>query len=115
MVILFYFLVATLIIVEIYQFQIYELWIKLKELSKKEKEVFNKYAKENIGAVSLSCIVMSYYLGLTLVGLFSSQWPFFLTLLLLGFIPKKRKWWRIVDMILSIMLLLAILVCKFHI
>jgi len=55
-----------------------------------------------------------FYLFLCIVGLMSSQWILFGALLLLGLIPKKWITWRYIDGTLSIVILLFILLNKYH-
>lgn len=48
------------------------------------------------------------------IGLFSSQWPMFVLLFLLVLIPKKFVWWVKVDALISFLILLFILINKYH-
>ena len=54
------------------------------------------------------------YLTWSFIGLFSSQWPIFLFLLLMGLIPKYYIWWRWIDSFLSFVGLLFILLNAYH-
>lgn len=56
------------------------------------------------------------YLCLNIIGLFTSQWPFFLLLIILGIIiPKRWKAIIVLDAVLSLIVVLAIAINKFHI
>lgn len=54
------------------------------------------------------------YLILCFIGLISSQWIGFIALIVLSLIPKRWLTWRIIDSILGIVILLFILLNKYH-
>jgi hypothetical protein len=58
--------------------------------------------------------LMLGYLAFTALGLFSSQWLLFLLLITISFIPFKNLYLMKLDALISIMLLLSIILNKFH-
>lgn len=48
------------------------------------------------------------------VGLFTFQWPIFLGFILISFIPKKFVWFRWLDSLLSLIVLLFVVLNAFH-
>lgn len=54
------------------------------------------------------------YFILLLIGIVTSQWPVFVLIILLGFIPKSNKFIIIVDSFITMLLVLFIILNKFH-
>ena len=81
---------------------------KLKE-SINDKEV-GDWPKETRGPIALSGI----YITLTIIGLFTFQWYAFVLILLLSAIPKKAAWYLRVDAFLTILIILFVVINKFH-
>lgn len=48
------------------------------------------------------------------VGIFTFQWPLFLLIFALGFIPKTETWMRAIDAFITILILLFILLNAYH-
>ncbi len=59
-------------------------------------------------------IVGAFYWLACLVGLMSSQWVAFAAISVLALVPKRWLWWRYIDTVLSILLLLFIVLNKYH-
>lgn len=59
-------------------------------------------------------VFMLCYIAWTLIGLLSSQWIIFLSLLALGLIPKGMVVWRWIDSVISLALLIFMLLNVFH-
>lgn len=59
-------------------------------------------------------ILSAFYWVLCLVGLMSSQWLPFVAIIILALVPKRWLWWRYIDTVLSILLLLFIMLNKYH-
>jgi hypothetical protein len=59
-------------------------------------------------------IVGAFYWIVCLVGLMSSQWVAFVAIIVLSLVPKRWLWWRYIDTVLSILLLLFIVLNKYH-
>lgn len=81
----------------------------LKSLSNKEIPV-DKWPSS---LKHLSFLEMLYLLW-CIVGLFSSQWIIFLVLIAISFIPKLTKPVMCIDGLVSFMLLMLMLINKFH-
>lgn len=62
-------------------------------------------------------VVNVLYFLTCVIGLISSQWACFLLILALCFIPKRYLTWRIIDGVISILILLFVILnkCHFHI
>ena len=69
--------------------------------------------KDNDNYTNLSFLMLGYFLW-AIVGLFSSQWILFLVLIVLSIIPTKHIVLRWIDSLLSLLILLFILINKFH-
>lgn len=63
---------------------------------------------------ALFSVLGLYYFTYCLVGLMSSQWVLFAVLLFISFIPKPKLWLRYLDTIISVMILIFILLNKYH-
>lgn len=72
---------------------------KTEELSKTQK--------------TFSMLMLMYAVWL-FVGFFSSQYLFFIALFILSFIPKKNIYVRWIDAFLSLILLILIIINKYH-
>lgn len=59
-------------------------------------------------------ILGAFYWVVCLVGLMSSQWLGFAAIIILAIVPKRWLWWRYIDTVLSILLLLFIILNKYH-
>jgi|SRR5215217_6172302 len=55
-----------------------------------------------------------FYRFWIVIGFFSSQWLLFLTLILLGIYPKKAVWSYRIDAIVSFIILILIVLNKYH-
>lgn len=87
-----------------------------KEYKKQEKEYgFGKVPcsvmNKNLVALNIANFVYAIFM---FIGLMSSQWLSFSIVILLAFIPKKWLWWRYVDGIITIIILLFAIINKFH-
>lgn len=59
-------------------------------------------------------VVNVLYFLTCVIGLISSQWACFLLILALCFIPKRYLTWRIIDDVISILILLFVILNKYH-
>lgn len=59
-------------------------------------------------------ILGAFYWIVCLAGLMSTQWLAFATIIALALVPKRWLWWRYIDTVLSILLLLYIILNKYH-
>lgn len=57
---------------------------------------------------------MLIYSLFSFIGLFSSQWLLFIPLIILGFIPRKWKVWVFIDALISLILIVFIILNKYH-
>ena len=114
--IIFYFLVSTMIIVEFINIKYSNYFIEVNKL-KNDKEGLNIFLRDNsIETILLSLINILYFI-LVLAGLFSQQWMLFLILFFLALITSKVrhiKWIRVLDSSICILILLFIVLNKFH-
>lgn len=55
-----------------------------------------------------------FYIVWTIIGLFSFQWPLFLSMFCLGFFPKKHFILRLIDSLITIILLLFLIINAYH-
>lgn len=79
----------------------------------------NKYRDlsnvQNMSATFATYYVVNVLYFLTcVIGLISSQWACFLLILALCFIPKRYLTWRIIDGVISILILLFVILNKYH-
>lgn len=98
------------------------LWEFINITNVKETHRFTKTIKQLKGKPfddyssnqkNYSFLVLGYIFW-TLIGLFSSQWIVFLTLLVLAFIPKKWIAIRFIDSLISFWLLLFVILNVYH-
>lgn len=59
-------------------------------------------------------VVNVLYFLTCVIGLISSQWACFLLILALCFIPKRYLTWRIIEGVISILILLFVILNKYH-
>lgn len=59
-------------------------------------------------------VVNVLYFLTCVIGLISSQWACFLLILAFCFIPKRYLTWRIIDGVISILILLFVILNKYH-
>lgn len=59
-------------------------------------------------------VVNVLYFLTCVIGLISSQWACFLLILALCFIPKRYLTWRIIDGVISILILFFVILNKYH-
>lgn len=112
---LFYILVVLCIAIEIIVFAKQKgVHRALSEHQKKQKESGKVSFEDTEPKVVAYSIVMMMYWILCLIGLMSSQWLGFLIVILLGCIPKRKLWWRYADSALTILVLLFIILNKYH-
>ncbi len=113
---IFYIGLIIFIIYEVYSFlnaeKINTRQTEYKDLS---KDVNKEYFLWKNGGflIKLSLFNMFYFIYV-FVGIFSSQWLLFLAILLLSLIPKKTVAVRRIDSVLTIIILLFILINKYH-
>ncbi len=116
---------------------LFEIWMMSKKnydriifynekTTKEENKAKNYFVKSKAEQLSgpecaFSLLVLGYFLWDT-VGLFSSQWVFFLALWILSLISigirkiKSMNYaWNVIDSILSIIILFSIIINKYHI
>jgi len=112
----FYILIAFFIFVElIVLFSQKNIHSAVKRLKKLNKEKKGKLSFDEIGtSMTLYQSIGIIYLIYCLVGLMSSQWVLFALIILLAFIPKRWLWWRYVDSIVTLLILVFILLNKYH-
>jgi hypothetical protein len=82
----------------------------IQNVKLKQKVKNHKYTVTEINFIRL----MAIYFLWTLVGLFSFQWPAFLFLFLVGFISKKRIWYRRLDSFISFSILIFIILNAYY-
>lgn len=90
---------------------------KIKEVSDKSKIALQGDENGLEQYIFLYIIIVFFlfgYLVWGLVGLFTFQWPVFLLLFLIGLIPKKDGFIRLVDSAVSIAILLFIVLNAYH-
>lgn len=86
---------------------------------KKIHAYVNKY-RDLSNVQDMSATFATYYVVNVLyfltcvIGLISSQWACFLLILALCFIPKRYLTWRIIDDVISILILLFVILNKYH-
>ena len=112
----FYILIAFFIFVElIVLFSQKNIHSAVKRFKKLNKEKKGKLTFDEIGAsMAFYQSIGIIYLIYCFVGLMSSQWVLFLLIILLAFIPKRWLWWRYVDSLVTLLILVFILLNKFH-
>lgn len=54
------------------------------------------------------------YLFWSFFGLFTQQWFLFLILILISLIPKKWNWYRVIDSVITIVIIIFALINEFH-
>ena len=80
--------------------------------AKKIKEFLDD--KEHESRNVFGCL-MFLYIAWTFLGLFSSQWVWFLAIIVLSMIPKgKIIWLKRVDALITIGLLIGLVITKYH-
>ena len=113
---IFYIGLIIFIIYEVYSFLNAEK-INTRQTEYKDlpKDVNKEYFLWKNGGflIKLSLFNMFYFIYV-FVGIFSSQWLLFLAILLLSLIPKKTVAVRRIDSVLTIIILLFILINKYH-
>jgi len=111
----FYILVVLCIAIEIAmlvkQRGVHRVLVEHREKQKESGKV--SFEDTNPKFIGYSIVMMMYWI-LCLVGLMSSQWLGFVLLIALGCIPIRKLWWRYVDSIISIAILLFIVLNKYH-
>lgn len=111
---IFYMLLFVFILYEIFVFANAEIIINKKKEYKNTPEYDRlEYLSGNFNLVLYSAFNILYLLYV-FVGLFSSQWSLFLLFLGMSFIPKDTVTKRKADAVISIMVLLFILLNKYH-
>ena len=111
-----YILIAFFIFVElIVLFSQKNIHSAVKRFKKLNKEKKGKLTFDEIGAsMAFYQSIGIIYLIYCFVGLMSSQWVLFLLIILLAFIPKRWLWWRYVDSLVTLLILVFILLNKYH-
>lgn len=112
----FYILIAFFIFVElIVLFSQKNIHSAVKRFKKLNKEKKGKLTFDEIDAsMAFYQSIGIIYLIYCFVGLMSSQWVLFLLIILLAFIPKRWLWWRYVDSLVTLLILVFILLNKYH-
>ena len=59
-------------------------------------------------------IFMWFYVIWNIVGLFSSQWILFLSILLISLIPKRKQWIMKIDAFVALCILVFIILNRYH-
>lgn len=86
---------------------------KQEEYKSLPKDDKLEYLSKNFSLVAYSAFNV-FYLLYVFVGLFTSQWWLFLTIIAMSFIPKKKPLARKIDAIVTMAILLFILINKYH-
>lgn len=114
---LFYLLVVFFLAVELVvllmEHRIHDALVAYKLQEKEFGKGKVPFEKQNPKLVVYSILGMFYWV-VCLVGLMSSQWVVFVAIITLAIVPKRWLWWRYVDTVLSILLLLFIILNKYH-
>ena len=87
--------------------------------AKKVHNKFNEIKKKNdvkkfTNNETVLAFLMLGYTFWVIIGLFSSQWVLFASIILLSIIPSKKIWVRRVDAIITLLVLCFILINKYH-
>lgn len=119
MVHVFYILVILLVVYKVFalilQKSIFKAVTRNKKRSKAAKEKGEKLKLEEMdGEFVFYSIFQLLYLSFLFIGLLSSQWIMFAGLILLSFVPKNKIWIRYIDGVFSILVLLFIVLNKYH-
>jgi len=77
-------------------------------------ELKGKKVEEYTTNQILIVVLMWGYFAWEFVGLFTANWFYFLILLLMGFAPKKNKYVKLVDSVLSVIIIIFIVLNAFH-
>jgi len=109
---LFYILYAFALIGELTHFAYpKDRLIQVAKLKKQTKDKnVDEWPKDIRGTIAQSLI----YMLLTLIGLFTFQWYAFVVILLFSAIPKRTWWWIRIDALISALIILFIVINKFH-
>lgn len=107
MITLFYLAVLSCIIIEI---------VQLSETKRIVNSLYrykeDKKTSTNLAIYTCACL---YYWTISFIGLLSFQWYLFLLIIIMGLIPKgKNIWIRKFDSIASVIILLFIVLNKYH-
>lgn len=84
---------------------------------RKNKEEVKNYAESHSSEMIVMTMNSIIYMSIVLIGLMSQQWPLFALMLILSLITSKVrhiKWVRNLDAIISIVILIFIVLNKFH-
>ena len=100
----------------------YEIWVRgnAKRLSEKIKEYKSVPAEGQTEYISKDSHLLTwalfniFYFFYVFIGMFTSQWWLFLTIIAMSFIPKKTPLARKINAIATISILLFILINKYH-
>ena len=100
----------------------YEIWVignakrlseKIKEYKSIPEEGQTEYISKNSHLLTWALFNVFYFFYV-FIGMFTSQWWLFLTIIAMGFIPKKKPLARKIDAIVAMAILLFILINKYH-
>ncbi len=80
----------------------------------REYELVSKSKKPLNSTQNTFTFLMMLYVIWAIIGLFTSQWPLFILLLLVSFIPKKHVMVRLLDATISVSILIFIILNRFH-
>lgn len=86
-------------------------------LSEDDKLALKDLDPKAISKILSGCLIVIFqllYWAWNVAGFFTFQWPFFLVLFILGFIPKKAIWWIQLDAFISLVLVLFIVLNQAH-
>ncbi len=87
---------------------------KTVEIETDFSENLKKDPKTAVGKHKGEMWTQGFYFFLNMIGLFSSQWIGFLLIFILAFIPKTKRIWVLADSLISILIVLFIILNKYH-
>lgn len=109
---IFYFFTIFAIMAEMYSFietkRFHDFINRFKKESKEKK--FDDWSSSQ----KIMCFWMPIYILWTLCGLFTFQWEIFLFLITIGMISKKWVWYRKIDSLITILVLIFIILNAYH-
>jgi hypothetical protein len=89
--------------------------VRTKDFFALKQEMLVKGSKNYNDTEKAFALLTSFYAIWAILGLFSSQWPGFLALLILSILPMKRvKMGFYIDAAVSLLILLFIVINKYH-
>lgn len=61
----------------------------------------------------IKALIVIFYAVWMFVGIFTSQWVFFLCIIFLSFVPKESKWYKIVSAAITLVVIICMLLNKY--